>query len=126
VERVCEPVVVAVCGCCPEPRRAFLADVLIVAADRAPAVRPAELFERHPGLTVALVTGRGRCVVAGVRDGTVLALRHRAGHPPANAVRAAAVLLYRCWCLGITPSAPEGLRLLAAAGFDAAAPPAVP
>jgi len=83
-------IVVAVCACCPEPRRVFLADVLVVPAGHR---SPAEMLAHCPGAAVVLVTGRPGGLLAAVRDGRPDHLIELRGMP----VQLAAVLVYGSW-----------------------------
>jgi hypothetical protein len=135
-----EPVIVAVTAWSPYPRRAAVADVLLLpSGHRAPSERCAALFRRHPGLTLVVIAApnpddlgvvreRSRrmhlatprssgCgvlvgVLVGVRDGRLVRLRRPAADPVA-----AAVLAYGWWAAGIDPRSPLARRAARSAGF---------
>jgi hypothetical protein len=91
-----EPVVVTIRPQQPEPRRAILADILVVLVDRRLALdRGTEFFARYPGLALLVIAGTDGEALARLRDGTVLALSVRP-----DDVHLAAQFLYFSWAWG--------------------------
>ena len=75
MDSLTEPVIVTVTSPNREPRRAFLADVLIVVPDHHTASeRYADLFIRFPGLAVVVIADGMGAIDAGFRDGAALTL----------------------------------------------------
>jgi hypothetical protein len=106
-----EPVIVAVTASAPYPRRAAVADVLVLPpGHRAPGGRYATAFRRHPGLTLVVIADTP--LLVGVRDGLLLTLWRPAPDPAA-----AAVLAYGWWAAGIDPRSPLAGRAAGSAGF---------
>lgn len=93
-----EPVVATIYPHLPEPRRAVLADVLVVIADRPLSTEwRADVFVRYCGLALLFVVDPGGEALAHFRDGTVLALTVQP-----DKVFVAARLLYFSWACGFT------------------------
>jgi len=107
-----EPVIVTLTSPARVPRRAFLADVLIVLPDhRATAERCRELFSRFPGLTVVVISDGSGAIDAGFRDGTTLALEFAPPAPAADLTRNAALMFYAWWAMGGGRSSGGQLRV---------------
>jgi hypothetical protein len=70
-----EPVIVSICPHAPDPRRASLADVIIMGDDHPTGDLRGELFARYPGLTLVLMSMPAGEVTAGLRDGTTVTLQ---------------------------------------------------
>jgi hypothetical protein len=85
-------------------RATALADVLITACDGRPRSEQfAALFDRYPGLTLAVIVTPDRLVDARARDGATVAIRL----DPAVSTRGAAGALHAIWAgqseVGIDP-----------------------
>jgi hypothetical protein len=75
-------------------RAASLADVLITACDGRPRSEQfAALFDRYPGLALAVIVTPDRLVNARARDGATVAIRL----DPAVSTRSAALALHAIW-----------------------------
>jgi hypothetical protein len=72
---------------------ARLADVLITTPDGPRGEQLKRLFSAFPGLTLILVTGPGRNVEIGARDGAVASL----ALDPGISLHVAAITVYHAW-----------------------------
>jgi hypothetical protein len=97
-----EPVVVVICRAESAPRRAVLADVLVVeAGGQAAGCVSTDLFLRYPGLAMVVIPDAVGGPHAWLRDGTMLALRLPAGtqrHP--DWMSAVVRTAYLSWAAG--------------------------